>query len=386
MANFSKRDVKQNYTGVHRKKPVIEHKALNHDLGKERQDLEAFGAAKKKSKCENCMNWFFLPISGIIGGIIAVSLCIAMQRVDFFPFSLLGSHVGEEKALHISETARINSEETMRKLENMMQEMNALKADISSFSSHKKDEFIQGDKILQEREGKFFASLEDKVSSLEESVQSLVRIPRDVETALFIGQRNANDLVALKQKLESMQEEISATSHEKQNNNNVSVFIAVSSLKNAIERGGSYINELKILQQLLPSIDGLDLLQKTAAVGLPNPAKFSADFSSIADAIVGTKNIVASDAGFFEQIFAWIKSLVVSRPVGNVEGMTLEAIAARMEVAIQMGDYEKALAEWKYLPESAKDVSVDFIHKLETYVAVHLLLQQLLMSAQQGSL
>ncbi len=82
---------------------------------------------------------------------------------------------------------------------------------------------------------------------------------------------------------------------------------------------------------------------------------------------------------------AWIKGLIISRPIGNVEGMTLGAIAARMEVAIQAGDYERALSEWQMLPQNAKDVSVDFVDQLEKHIAVHQLFQKLLMSVQQGS-
>ncbi|WP_425523090.1 COG4223 family protein, partial [Bartonella bovis] len=132
--------------------------------------------------------------------------------------------------------------------------------------------------------------------------------------------------------------------------------------------GGPYSDELKLLEQLSPSIDGLDLLKKTATVGLQNPAELSAVFARVADEIVGTQNIVAPDASFFEQVLAWIKGLIVSRPIGNVKGTSLGAIVARMEVAIQAGDYEKALSEWQTLPQNAKDVSVDFVHRLETHI------------------
>ncbi|WP_372440036.1 COG4223 family protein, partial [Bartonella grahamii] len=127
-----------------------------------------------------------------------------------------------------------------------------------------------------------------------------------------VGQSNANDLAALKQQLEAIQEETAVKTSEKREID-TALFTAISSLKTAIERGGSYNNELKLLQQLSPSIDGLDVLQKTATVGLPRSAQLSVDFSHVADAIVGTQNIVASDAGFFDRILAWLKWLIVSR-------------------------------------------------------------------------
>ncbi|AFR26893.1 hypothetical protein RM11_1195 [Bartonella quintana RM-11] len=304
------------------------------------------------------MTWLFLPISGIFGGLIALGLLMGLQWAGLLPSAFMDNHAGEEKALQIAETTKNQSEETMRQLRHVLQEMNRLKTELSSFSSQKV-KTVQDDQAPKEDSRKAFAALEEKVSDLEESIQTLVEVPKDVEKALSAGQSNANSLAALKQQLETIEKKITAKSDDK-DNMNTALFIAISSLKNAVERGGSYSNELKILQQLSPSIDGLDLLQKTATIGLPSPAQLSANFANVADAIVATQKVVAPDASFFERIFAWIKGLVISRPIGDVKGMTLGAIAARMEVAIQIGDYKKALSEWETLPQSAKDISVRF--------------------------
>ncbi len=293
------------------------------------------------------------------------------------------NNVGGERALQIAETAKDQSKETMEQLGRALQEIEALKTKLSSFSSRQL-ETLQNDEKSQKEVRRSFTVLEEKVRDLEESVQAFVEVSKEIETALSVGQNNANALALLKQRLETMQEEMVAKSNEKKETN-TALFIAISSLKNAIERGGSYSEELKLLQQLLPSMKGFDLLQKTAAVGLPNLAQLAADFAHVADTIVATQNRVASNAGFFDKVFMWIKGLVVSRPIGNVEGMTLGAIAARMEVAIQAGDYEKALSEWQTLPQNAKDVSQGFVHQLETHMAIHQFLQKLLVSVQQES-
>ncbi|KEC68496.1 COG4223 family protein [Bartonella quintana] len=389
MKDSSKPKVKPHYTSVRPKKPLIEHEVANHNSEQKTQnsvELEVEKQSKQitQSKHISGMIWLFLPISGIFGGLIALGLLMGLQWAGLLPSAFMDNHAGEEKALQIAETAKNQSEETMRQLRHVLQEMNRLKTELSSFSSQKV-KTVQDDQALKEDSRKAFAALEEKVSDLEESIQALVEVPKDVEKALSAGQSNANSLAALKQKLETIEKEITAKSDDK-DNMNTALFIAISSLKNAVERGGSYSNELKILQQLSPSIDGLDLLQKTATIGLPSSAQLSADFASVADAIVATQKVVAPDAGFFERIFAWIKGLIISRPIGNVKGMTLGAIAARMEVAIQIGDYKKALSEWETLPQSAKDISVDFVRQLERHIAVHHLLQQLLLSTQQKSL
>ncbi|WP_017196112.1 hypothetical protein [Bartonella birtlesii] len=368
---------------------MIEHEVVNHDSEQLTQN-PASSAMKEeqseKSQQKQCVSYrtcFYSLISGILGGLIALGLFIGLQWAGILPSSLLKNNLGGERALKIAESAKSQSEETYKKLRHILQEIEALKAEFSSFSS-RQVEAIPSDEGVQEDGREAFVVLEQKVNDLEKFVQAFVNASKEIKMALSTGETNANALALLKQQLEAIQEEIVAAKNEKQEIN-TALFTAISSLKNAVERGGSYSNELKLLQQLSPSIDGLDLLQKTATIGLPSSAKLATDFARVADAIVATQNDVASDVGFFGRILAWIKGLIISRPIGNVEGMTLGAIAARMEVAIQAGDYERALSEWQMLPQNAKDVSVDFVDQLEKHIAVHQLFQKLLMSVQQGS-
>ncbi|UNE54144.1 COG4223 family protein [Bartonella machadoae] len=389
MVDSSKPKAKTHYTATRRKKPVVEHEAVSHDEEKRTQNSVEFDAQEKQniknmpSQSISHLSWLCLFLSGILGGFIALGLFIGLQWARVLPLSFVENDAGDKKALQIAEIAKSQGEETIERLGRVVQEIDTLKTDFSSFSSQQV-ETIQGDEDLQQESKKAFIGLEEKVRGLEESVQTLVDISKNMDKALSVGQSNATALALLKQQLETVQEGIAAQDSEKQEVS-TALFIAISSLKNAIERGGSYINELKTLQQLAPSMDGFDLLQKTAERGLPNSAQLSDEFARVADAIVRMQNSVASDAAFSKRIWAWIKGLVVARPIGNIEGMTLEAIAARMEVAIQAGDYEKALSEWQTLPQNAKDVSMDFVHQLERHIAIHQLLQKLLFSAQQGS-
>ncbi|WP_375670133.1 COG4223 family protein [Bartonella sp. PS7NMGDW] len=388
MVDSSKPKVKPHYAGTRRKKPVIEHEAVLHDSEEKIHNSVESHAREKQNmqgqdKSTSSTTWLFLSLSGILGGFIALGIFMGLQWAGFFPSPFVENSAGGGKALQIAEAAKSQGKDTKEQLSRVFKEIDMLKTEFSSFSSQQ-FKTTKNDELSKEESKKAFAILEEKVKALEETVQTFVRESKEIETALSVGQSNANDLAALKQKLETLQEETAVKNSEKKEID-TALFTAISSLKNAVERGGSYNNELKLLQQLSPSIDGLDVLQKTATVGLPSSAQLSVDFAHVADAIVGTQNLVASDAGFFDRILAWIKGLIVSRPIGNVEGMTLGAIAARMEVAIQAGDYEKALSEWQSLPQSAKDVSMDFVKQLERHIAIQQLLQQLLLSVQQGS-
>ncbi|WP_273757560.1 COG4223 family protein [Bartonella sp. AU55XJBT] len=388
MVDSSKPKVKSHYAGTRRKKPVIEHEAVSHDSEEKiHNSVESHVQEKQNMQNQDQSTsrtaWFLLPLSGGLGGLISLGIFVGLQWVGLFSSPFVSNSAEGKKVLQIAEAAKGQGEETREQLERLLQEIDALKTAFSSFSSQQFQK-MKNDELLQKESREAFANLGEKVKTLEEVVQTFVGESKGIETALSVGQSNANDLASLKKQLESLQQEITVKNSEKKEIN-TALFTAISSLKNAVERGGSYNNELKLLQQLSPSIDGLDVLQKTATVGLPSSAQLSVDFAHVADAIVGTQNIVTSDAGFFDRILAWIKGLVVSRPIGNVEGMTLGAITARMEVALQAGDYEKALSEWQSLPQNAKDISRDFVQQLERHIAVQQLLQQLLLSVQQGS-
>ncbi|WP_407965461.1 COG4223 family protein [Bartonella sp. C271] len=333
-------------------------------------------SVERKNICGVGIALTSLVVSGIIGGLITVSFWIGIQKAGFLPSFLVVDRFEEEKNLQITIRAKEKAEETEKQLNHVLQQFDTLKKDFSSFSSQRVEAF-QEDESFQKERSKVFTILEKKVDAFEKYVQALTGISEDIKTALFVGQSNKNDIIILKQRLDNIQKEIVTQNNEK-DGINTAMFVAVSALKNAIDRGGSYVRELETVQHFSPSIAGFDLLQKTASTGLPSPAKLSADFAYVADKIVGTQNSVVPNADFLKKVEVWIKSLIVSRPIGYVEGTTVPAVVARMEVAIQAGDYEKALAEWQTLPQNAKDISVDFIDQLKRHLAVHHVLQQML--------
>ncbi|WP_100693987.1 COG4223 family protein [Bartonella sp. 1-1C] len=365
------------------KASVIKSEIIAHDSEQETQHSEEPVITKQSDverKTVSSVAFTSLMVSGIICGLITISLWVGLERAGFLPSFLAVDHLEEEKNLQITIHTKEKAEETEKQLKHMLQQFDALKREFSSFSSQQVEAF-QEDESFQKERSKAFAILEKKVDAFEKNIQALVGISEDVKTALFVGKSNKNDIITLKQQLDNIQKKI-FTQNSEQNSEkgkiNIALFVAVNALKNAIDRGGSYVRELETVQHFSSSVAGLDLLQKTAHTGLPSSAKLSADFAYVADKIVRTQNSLVSDTDFLKKIEIWIKSFIVSRPIGYVEGTTVPAIVARMEVAVQAGDYEKALAEWQTLPQNAKDISVDFIDQLKRHLAVQRILQKLL--------
>ena len=223
--------------------------------------------------------------------------------------------------------------------------------------------------------------LTNKFTDIQNRLQTLPAISEKSGQALDLAQGNAQNIDQLKKQVEEIETALKTPVQGK----DVAAITAANALKNAIDRGGSFANELGLLQNIAPDLTVLDNLKQYADKGVPNQAELSDDFARVADQISKTDNQPADDAGFGEKLWAGAKGLVTSRPVGNVEGNSAGAIAARMEVAIKKGDNERALSEWQNLPQSAKDVSSDFISKLKIRRDADAVLSEILNSLMSPS-
>ena len=79
------------------------------------------------------------------------------------------------------------------------------------------------------------------------------------------------------------------------------------------------------------------------------------------------------------------RSLVKVRPVGEVEGDTQGAIAARMEVSLKKGDLAAVVGEWDTLPDHAKAASQAFIGDVKARIEVDGLTEKALGSVLTGN-
>ena len=73
--------------------------------------------------------------------------------------------------------------------------------------------------------------------------------------------------------------------------------------------------------------------------------------------------------------------LVQVRPVGMVEGDGVPEIVARLDAAVQAGDYQRALAEYDALPPEAKAAGEGFIARLRARQTADQLVDEALAAA-----
>lgn len=161
--------------------------------------------------------------------------------------------------------------------------------------------------------------------------------------------------------------------------------IAAAALKAAIDRGGPFIAELDTFAGVAPDDPAATDLRGFAETGVPSRAELIRQVPDVANAIVESVNQPDPNQSWSDRLMSSAKSLVSVRPVGNVEGESVEAIAARMEDKVKNGDLPGAATEWNSLPTTAKQASAAFKQSLEARIRVEDLVGGALSKAISGT-
>ncbi|NKK71781.1 hypothetical protein GFM13_15600 [Rhizobium leguminosarum bv. viciae] len=161
--------------------------------------------------------------------------------------------------------------------------------------------------------------------------------------------------------------------------------IAAAALKAAIDRGGPFLAELDTFAGVAPDDPTVADLKAFAETGIPSRTELVAEVPDVATAIVEAVNQPDPNQSWSDRLMSSAKSLVTVRPVGNIEGESVEAIAARMEEKVKNGDLPGASAEWNSLPALGKQASAAFKQSLEARIRVEELVGGALSKAVSGT-
>ncbi len=132
------------------------------------------------------------------------------------------------------------------------------------------------------------------------------------------------------------------------------------------------------------TIDPRDATPIYAQVERGLRAAIAGEVDAAANAMVAAAKPVDPNAGIFQRLMSSAESLVEVRPIGAVEGKGVPETVARLEVAVNQGDYAKALAEYDTLPEAAKAAGADFAGKLKARIDVEAQLDALISGAMKA--
>ncbi|RWC26572.1 MAG: phage tail protein [Mesorhizobium sp.] len=187
-------------------------------------------------------------------------------------------------------------------------------------------------------------------------------------------------LTALEQSVSQLSGKVEAAAGQPK----IALAIAASALKAALERGAPFSAELETLAAISPDAPQLATLRPYAEKGVPTRAEIAAQADAAANAMVAAATPVDENAGFLQNLLSSAESLVKVRPIGAVEGAGAPEIVARMEAAVNQGDYAKALSEYDTLPEAAKAAGADFAGKLKARIEVETQVDALISGAMKA--
>ncbi|MBZ9886222.1 phage tail protein [Mesorhizobium sp. CA10] len=331
--------------------------------------------------------------AGVVGGVIALAGAGLLQAVGLLGSSgpgggSLDSVNGEIASLKTEIAALKESGGTSAKVDGLSSALDRVKADVAALKSS----------AGQGGDGAALKALGDKVGQIETTVAELQKngnaAPADLGplnekiAGLDALVKSAGDaakavdgrVAALEQSVSQLSGKVEAQASQPK----IALAIAASALKSALDRGAPFATELDTFAAIAPDAPELAALRSYAEKGVPTRATIAAEADAAANAMVDAAKPVDQNAGFFQSLVSSAESLVKVRPVGAVEGKGVPETVARMEVAVNQGDYAKALSEYDTLPHAAKAAGADFAGKLKARLEVEKQLEALIAGATKA--
>lgn len=195
----------------------------------------------------------------------------------------------------------------------------------------------------------------------------------------------ADDLTARLEELEQGLTAVQSELSEREGEPRAALVIAASALKAAVDRGDAFQAELDTYAALAPDADGVTSLGAYAADGVPTHNALLADLPDAADRMVAAGREREESDDFIANLWQSARDLVTVRPVGTIEGDSVEAIVARLEAAVRSGDYGAALSEYEQLPPAAQSAGVDFMDRVRARHEIDTLVNEALTRALRAS-
>jgi hypothetical protein len=315
-------------------------------------------------------------VSGLAGGVIALLGAAALQWGGILPSVGTSSEVSvlKQQVTKLLEAPAVTGlDETMVNglkaaqtgLQNTLESMSAELTTVTTATRQLADEFNKLKSSGAAGGSAAISAFNEKLAALEAQLRGLN--PTD----------NSAQIAALEEKIAEVGQGGGAA--------NVAQAIAAAGLKAAIDRGGAFANELETYATVAPQSPELEQLKNLAATGVPSRSELVSAFGEAANAMIAASQVSDPDAGFLERLTNSAKGMVRSRPVGAVEGDTVEAVVSRMEVAINRGDLDAAVLESAKLPDEARAAGADFLAKLTARRDADALVSKALTSALSAS-
>lgn len=223
----------------------------------------------------------------------------------------------------------------------------------------------------------------NSLAALQEKQESDVH---RLETALrTLRPQEAADIKPLENRIAALEQRLASQAQAEQDRKlrSTDLLLGIAMLAQAIDKGRPFPAELAVVKNSMEDASLVAPLESLAPSGVAPLPLLRTHFEKAASQI--THPPVPDNAAFSEKIWNFLSSLVSVRSTGTLEGMTVEAILARTDLALQSGDVQKAEREFNTLPEDRKALVPDFARNLSASATAEKVLQNLLLASTDAS-
>jgi hypothetical protein len=331
-------------------------------------------------------------VAGLAGGVVALVLAALLQLAGLLGHPGAPSDTGGLQAqidglkaqveAVASAPAEAGSAELAAGLDAVRKDVTALQEALSAGAA--------GDGPALQALDRRLADLEAAVAALgpasgtADDMAALGERITAVEAAAKAAQQAADGVGGRVEALEQSVAALAARVEAQANQPKIALAIATAALKSALDRGAPFVAELETFAAIAPDAPEIAALRAHAETGVATREALRAETEAAAAAMIAAANPADPDAGYFERLLQSAESLVSVRPVGEVPGAGVPETVARMEVALNAGDLDKALAEYETLPEAAKAAGAAFAERVKARRDVEALVDQAIANAMKA--
>lgn len=307
--------------------------------------------AQPEKQVRSVPPWSVIVLSFLIGAGVVGAIIAALFNIGLFPAS-------EEASTQVRSLA-----ERVAQVEGLRSHINALENSVNRLETTRNS----------------LASLQEKEES---DVHRLESALHDIKGAA--GQQPPADLAPLQARLAELEHTLATTTQVQLAEKERLIALALGSLalKEALDKGAPFAAELEFVRNLLHAGSDLSNLENYANSGVPTIGALLARYPETAKQMLRAD--MPEDAGFFGRTFAYLRSLVSVRPVGDVPGETSDAILARTEFRLQQGNSEDAWRVFQTLPDRARQAAPEWGKDLAARAGADRLMREIVLTAAQG--
>lgn len=324
-----------------------------------------------------------LLAAGFVGGIVALAGAGLLQWGGFLPAP--GGDAARVSALEGEVAALRPAAEAAARVDALAQAVDTLQQDVAVLrdaapSADAGALAALDDRLKAVESGLARLGAAGSGAAVQEADARISALAADVEAAAEAARQGSARVEKLEQAVQALAGRVDAQAQQPK----IALSIAAAGLKTALERGAPFVAELETFAAIAPQAPELEALRTHAEAGVPTRAMLAGEMPAAAAAMAAAASPVSDDASLFERLLASAESLISVRPVGDVKGDDPASVVARMEVAVNGGDYGKALAEYEALPEAARQAGAAFAARLKARHEVEQLVDRLIAGAMRS--